>query len=217
MSDPPDTTQTALPPVAEPTQQLVAGTVGDRCVSCGAPLVSDQRYCVNCGERRGAARFTLPPDNAAEGRPTSPPPRRTRMPHASSGATLIAGVGTLLLAMGVGVLIGHNSSSAGSKVASNQPTIIRLDTNAATTPAGTSGGTATQASHSRAKSKGGKSAKAAAAKPTKVVVQQAAAAAAKVVGGNANVAPATATTGSSCAAGTAGCQNGKLTGNYFGQ
>ena len=47
--------------------------------------------------------------------------------------------------------------------------------------------------------------------------REAAAAAAKVVGGNANVAPATATTGSSCAAGTAGCQNGKLTGNYFGQ
>src|ERR1700743_1398390 len=42
------------------TETLVAGTVGDRCVNCGAPLSSDQRYCINCGERRGAARFSLP-------------------------------------------------------------------------------------------------------------------------------------------------------------
>ncbi|MFZ0388585.1 MAG: zinc-ribbon domain-containing protein, partial [Solirubrobacteraceae bacterium] len=40
-----------------PTENLVAGTMGDRCVNCGAPLSSDQRYCINCGERRGAARF----------------------------------------------------------------------------------------------------------------------------------------------------------------
>jgi len=201
-----------------PTQQISLAAVGDRCANCGNPLVSDQRYCINCGERRGKPRFTLadPPEQQTEA-VRAAASRAPRRPRTSAGFNLIAGVATLLLAMGVGVLIGHNSSSAGSKVASNQPTIIRLDTNAATTPAGTSGGTATQASHSRAKSKGGKSAKAAAAKPTKVVVQQAAAAAAKVVGGNANVAPATATTGSSCAAGTAGCQNGKLTGNYFGQ
>jgi hypothetical protein len=201
-----------------PTQQISLAAVGDRCANCGNPLASDQRYCINCGERRGKPRFTLadPPEQPTEvARSASPrPPRR---PRTSVGFNLIAGVATLLLAMGVGVLIGHNNSSAGSKVASNQPTIIRLDTTAATTAAGTSAGTATAASHSSTKAKRGKSAKATAAKPTKVVVQQAAAAAQKVVGGSANVAPATATTGSSCAAGTAGCQNGKLTGNYFGQ
>jgi hypothetical protein len=203
-------------PSDAPTQQISLAAVGDRCANCGNPLASDQRYCINCGERRGKPRFTLadPSEQPTESaRAASPrPPRR---PRTSAGFNLIAGVATLLLAMGVGVLIGHNSSSAGSKVASN-PTIIRLDTNAASTPATTSAGTATQASHSSAKSKGAKSAKAATAK-TKVVVQQAAVAAQKVVGGNAAVAPATATTGSSCTAGTAGCQNGKLTGNYFGQ
>src|SRR5450432_3902940 len=41
------------------TQPLVSATVGDRCVSCGAPMSSDQRYCVACGERRGKPRFSL--------------------------------------------------------------------------------------------------------------------------------------------------------------
>ena len=88
--------------------------MGDRCVNCGAPLSSDQRYCINCGERRGAARFTLPVAAAApaEPAPSSPSrPPRSRRPRPTQGATLVAGIGTLLLAMGVGVLIGHGSGS----------------------------------------------------------------------------------------------------------
>jgi hypothetical protein len=203
-------------PDEAPTQQISLAAVGDRCANCGHPLASDQRYCVNCGERRGKPRFTLadPPEQQTEAvKAASPrPPRR---PRASAGFTLIAGVATLLLAMGVGVLIGHNGS-AGSKVAASGPTVIKLDTTSPTTAAGTPGATTTPASHSGTKSKAGKGAKAS-AKKTKVVVQKAAAAAKQVVGGSANVAAPTATTGSSCTAGTAGCQNGKLTGNYFGQ
>src|SRR6202142_1526483 len=61
------------------TETLVAGTMGDRCVNCGAPLSSDQRYCINCGERRGAARFALPAASAAAAEPgPSPQPRRER-------------------------------------------------------------------------------------------------------------------------------------------
>jgi hypothetical protein len=209
---------TADPPSDAPTQQISLAAVGDRCANCGNPLVSDQRYCINCGERRGQPRFTLadPMEQQTEvvRGAASRPPRR---PRTSASLNLIAGVATLLLAMGVGVLIGHNNSSAGSKVANSGPTVIRLDTNAATTPAASSARTATQASHSSAKSKGHKPAKAAAAKPTKVVVQQAAAAASKVVGGSANVAAPTVSQGQSCAAGSAGCQNGKFTGqNFFG-
>src|ERR1700709_835581 len=100
------------PPVFEPgdeppTESLVAGTMGDRCVNCGAPLSSDQRYCVNCGERRGAARFTLPVAAAASAEPASPSSaqRQRRRPRPPQGATLIAGIGTLLLATGRGGLI----------------------------------------------------------------------------------------------------------------
>ncbi|MGI8715147.1 MAG: hypothetical protein ACR2NR_18580 [Solirubrobacteraceae bacterium] len=95
-----------------PTQHLVSGTVGDRCVSCSAPMSSDQRYCVSCGERRGTARFSLPASPAAaEPPPAGSSPPAARGPRVSSGATMIAGVGTLLLAMGVGVLIGRDTAN----------------------------------------------------------------------------------------------------------
>jgi hypothetical protein len=148
---------------------------------------------------------------------------RPRRPRTSAGFNLIAGVATLLLAMGVGVLIGHNSSGNTSNKAAAAPPAITINgagssnaptgSTAASTGSG-SGGTARSAGKSK-KSGSAKSAKSTA--PPKVVIQKAAAAASKVTGGSAKVADPTATTGSSCTDGTAGCQNGKLTGNYFGQ
>src|SRR5207302_11312872 len=79
----------------------------ERCGACGAPLAHDQRYCVECGEPRGQSK------SPAAQPPTQPGTRRartTRAPHASrvsSGTTLVAGVGVLLLAIGLGVLIGR--------------------------------------------------------------------------------------------------------------
>ena len=32
------------------------GEEGERCTGCGVPLAEDQRYCLNCGGRRGNAR-----------------------------------------------------------------------------------------------------------------------------------------------------------------
>ncbi|HZE06275.1 MAG TPA: hypothetical protein VE127_13680, partial [Solirubrobacteraceae bacterium] len=93
-----------------PTQLLV-GSVGNGCANCGVPLASDQRYCVQCGERRGKSRFavtgadrTTSPPAPAPVAVVAPDPPRRRAPY---GATLIAGVATLLLALGVGVEIGQ--------------------------------------------------------------------------------------------------------------
>ena len=201
-----------------PTQQLAIAAVSDRCVNCGAALASDQRYCVNCGERRGKPRFTL----AA---PTEPAPDmvvtrtvQSRRPRTTAGFNLIAGIATLLLAMGVGVLIGHNSSPASQKSAAS-PTVITVGggSGSAGTATTANSGPSNRSSGSAKKSKSASTSKATKA-PPKVVVQKAAAAAAKVTGGNANVAGATATQGSSCTNGQAGCQNGKFTGNnFFGQ
>jgi len=88
----------------------------DRCPACNVTLAPDQRYCVECGERRGAPRlpFTDGATQHAQQAPGSQPrPGRTR---SSVNSTLIAGIGTLLLAMGVGVLIGR--SGAGSAIKS---------------------------------------------------------------------------------------------------
>jgi hypothetical protein len=212
------------PPFSEEsTRQLSVAGAGDHCVNCGAPLASDQRYCVNCGERRGKPRFTLaaPTQEVVQQTTTraASAPRRT---HTSAGFNLIAGVATLLLAMGVGVLIGHSNSSANNTRAASTPAITINGGGgaaAASTPATASAGTGSASGGAKAShAKHGGTAKAAkSAPPPKVVVQKAAAAAAKVTGGSAKVAGATDTQGSSCSAGTAGCQNGKLTGNFFGQ
>ena len=214
----------APPPFTEePTRPLAVAGAGDHCVNCGATLASDQRYCVNCGERRGKPRFTLaaPAEPVVEEKTVrSASASAPRRPRASAGLSLIAGVATLLLAMGVGVLIGHNNSSANNGHASSTPAITingggAASTNpASATGSGSNGASSTGGAHS---AKGKHAATKAAKAPPKVVIQKAAAAASKVTGGSAKVAGATAQQGSSCSNGTAGCQNGKLTGNFFGQ
>jgi hypothetical protein len=207
---------------AEPTRQLsLAQSGGDHCVNCGAPLASDQRYCVTCGERRGTPRFALagPHDEAVKEVVSTRSSSTPRRPRTSAGFNLIAGVATLLLAMGVGVLIGHNNSSnnTGKAAAAPQITINGGGTaNRSTGTTAASNGSGSGSTAHAGKSKHSGSAKSAKNAPPKVVIQKAAAAASKVTGGTAKTAGANATQGSACSAGTAGCQNGKLTGNYFG-
>jgi len=206
----------------EPTRQLSLAQSSEHCVNCGAPLASDQRYCVTCGERRGKPRFALagPHEEAVEEVVTTRSAATPRRPRTSAAFNLIAGVATLLLAMGVGVLIGHNSSSnTGGKTGQPAITINSAGSANGVTPttAATSGSGSTGNTASTGKSKHGGTTKSAKNAPPKVVIQKAAAAASKVTGGSAKTAGATATQGSACTAGTAGCQNGKLTGNYFGQ
>jgi hypothetical protein len=94
-------------------------TEAGTCTACGAALAPDQRYCLECGERSPATSDFLragPPGQA----PSTPPPTRPPTPPATAEApgrpnqtlSLIAGVGVLLLAMGVGVLIGRAGASS---------------------------------------------------------------------------------------------------------
>jgi hypothetical protein len=93
-----------------PTQQL--GQPGEGCPSCGSPLASDQRYCLECGYRRSASRVpyaqlltgrdadeVLPGQEAA----APPPPEQPRYsPQLLAGAA--GGAAALLL--GLGMLVG---------------------------------------------------------------------------------------------------------------
>jgi hypothetical protein len=117
----------------------------EQCRGCGAPLADDQRYCLECGERRTPMSSVLlgaaPGSSAAPQGPPSAPPAPSIPPGRpgdaearGSAATVIAGVGVLLLAMGVGVLIGR---SGGAKTAPAPPAQV-------ITVAGT-GGTSTGA------------------------------------------------------------------------
>jgi hypothetical protein len=138
-----------------------------------------------------------------------------------AGVTLVTGVATLLLAMGVGVLIGHDSTSAPTQRAS-APIVV---TGGATTPTTTA---TTASKHGATKSSSKKSSGPSAAqvqkqigvKPTVVHVTaqtkaQAAQAATKVFGQHSHLSKnPTVQPGQACSGG-AGCQNGKFTGNFF--
>ena len=125
--------------------------VGESCAVCGAPLADDQRYCLECGERRSPISSVLlggPPtrgeqQSSASVSPPSAPPAIPGQGGAGAGAdggrggavTVIAGVGVLLLAMGIGVLIGR---SGDSKPAAAPAQVISVAQPGATTGAVTS-------------------------------------------------------------------------------
>jgi len=100
-----------------------------RCAACGAPLAADQRYCLECGERRATVSDFLrsgPPAAASPPKapPTPPgPPAQGGSQPRSNTLSLLAGVGVLLLAMGVGVLIGRSGGSGKAPAAAQVVTI----------------------------------------------------------------------------------------------
>ncbi len=112
----------------ETLQTETLGPPDETCRACGAPLVSDQRYCLECGERRGQAPRAFTEAWARSGAATSahgapPPPPQAPAPAPAAGgsqhttnAALLAGVGCLLLALLIGVLIGRagRDSNGGS-------------------------------------------------------------------------------------------------------
>jgi hypothetical protein len=188
------------------TQELVAGPASDRCASCQTPLAPDQRYCVNCGERRGKTRFSFASPTAKPA-PASAPERPRRRPTISSGLSLILGIATLLLAMGVGVLIGHNNNTKATQAAA-APQVIKIQGGGGNSAATNTTPASTQANSFKATKT---------PKLTTKVVKKVQAAAAKVLGSQKNLSQnVTQAVGGACKGGS-GCQGGKFTGNYFGQ
>ena len=92
----------------------LVSSAGDECAECGANLAADQRYCVECGNRRGEARIPFMDGMLRPAPEAAAPPRRSRRVRMTANGTLIAGVGTLLLAMGIGVLIGRAGHDSGA-------------------------------------------------------------------------------------------------------
>jgi len=218
----PSSTTAEWPTGPVQARPMIGSIVGDRCATCGAPLASDQRYCVQCGERRGKARFpvTAPspaPANAQAAAPAQPPEQRQR--RVPSGATLVAGIATLLLAMGVGVEIGRSGSNNASNQRASQPAVqvVTVAGGGGSAAAATTPTTATHTAAATASKKGAKTTTAAANAPiSKKVVVKAAAAASQVLGGAAPSQP-TIKQGQKCTGGSSsGCSGGKFTGSFFG-
>ena len=213
------TTRAAIP------ETLVAGAVSDRCVSCGSPLTSDQRYCVVCGERRGAPRFSLaasttePAAAASSPAAVAAPVRGGRF---SAGTTLVAGVATLLLAMLVGVLIGHDTASQGSRTVAAAPVRIITTGGSAGSTSGSGSAATTPSTAAKRASTSTKKASAAKskAKTTPAVAKKSSAAesgAAKKVLGGSGTPPATVTVGATGTGKGYSKRTHKFTGSFFGQ
>jgi hypothetical protein len=121
-------------PIATPAEPVGAP---EACRGCGAPLAEDQRYCLECGERRTPMSSVLlggPPGST----PAQPPPAGASARDAGergSGATVIAGVGVLLLAIGVGVLIGRSGGGHSAGPAAPQVITVSSAASGATAPA----------------------------------------------------------------------------------
>jgi hypothetical protein len=99
--------------IPDQIQMPALGQQGEPCSRCGAPLAADQRYCLECGTRRGAPRVPLNGyAHAANGSNGAAPPAAATTSQAREpspwGAVLgIAALGVVLL---IGVLIGRGNN-----------------------------------------------------------------------------------------------------------
>jgi hypothetical protein len=150
-------------------------------------------------------------DAVKQPRQTPPPPPKKKRTGVSPNAALIAGVGTLLLALGIGVLIGRSGHQEVAQTAA-APQIIKVG--------GGSGEVGSSASKGKTTTGGGaanaktKKQKAAALKQAE---EHPAAEEVLKPAGDVNLAPPTVKPGDKCASGTAGCENGEFNGNFFGE
>jgi len=134
------------------TQEFEPPTIapaGEPCPGCGASLAGDQRYCLQCGTRRGDAR---PPFRAAlAGRPPGGYTERVTERYAPepaperTGLTFLAGLACLLLALGVGVLIGRAGQTSSTPGKAAAPQVIQVGGGAAAATTPTTGDSATAA------------------------------------------------------------------------
>jgi hypothetical protein len=185
-------------------------SIHEQCSACGAPMASDQRYCLQCGERNGPARVPAL-DTARQRTDETPFPRSSHRPRASVNTALIAGVGTLLLALGVGVLIGRSSNNSTAKAPPPQVVTVAGGGSAGAAGTGTTGGASTTGT--AAQTPGAAAAKT--SKSSSAASVAAAAAASKAVAKKAKGPPPKVVTVGSPGKGP-GYQKGHFTGNFFG-
>lgn len=140
---------------------------GEPCASCGSPLAADQRYCLSCGARRAQARLPFRDVLGAGAAPLGAVHEREVIGSTAAGAavaddrlrtnlTVLGALACLLLALGIGVLLGRSGDSE-RQAAAPPAQVVRIDGAAAASadPAAAADGAATGSGAT----KGAKSAK----------------------------------------------------------
>jgi hypothetical protein len=193
--------------------------VSEQCPSCGVHMAVDQRYCLECGQRRGDPRLPFMDavvfmDAVKRPRDAAPPPSpREQRPRMSANASLIAGIATLVLAIGVGVLIGHSGDGGSTPVANATPQVIKVEGGGGEETATATGADAKDSSDA---GKAGKAKKTAKTGTDSSGTSEAAAEVLKPAG-DVKLPPATVQPGGKCESGASGCKGGEFTGEFFGE
>jgi len=223
---------------------MAAFGANDSCPNCGAQMAADQRYCLNCGHRRGDPRLPFmdavvfmesmsAPGGAGGAAPPPPPAKSGGDNRWNANAALIAGVATLVLAIGVGFLIGRSGHDNSTQAAA--PQVIKVEGGggggggeeaaATETPEETTGGK----EKSSGKKKTSKTAEEAKSSPkatkkskenSEVGAHGASKATEEVLHteGDVQLAEPEVEVGGKCEPGTAGCSDsGEFEGTFFGE
>lgn len=108
---------------------VTLGEDGEPCAECGSPLAHDQRYCLNCGLRRGEAR--LPFLDILRDEYDGERVRETVMefgpggpPRAVGPLVAAASIGLVVVILALGVLIGVLGGGGHSTVAAAPPQVV---------------------------------------------------------------------------------------------
>ena len=102
------------------------GAEGEVCVQCGSALATDQRYCLNCGWRRGDPRVDYERRMTNGVQPAAVAQAQTGASFAQSPIFAVGTIALLGIMLLLGVLIGKDGDS--------NPTTVAAPAPAATTP-----------------------------------------------------------------------------------
>jgi hypothetical protein len=118
-------------------QQPSLGKPGEPCEECGAALAADQRYCLNCGHRRGGPRIdygavmaagaqaqTSQPQPDASANGAAPPEEPAKRERDYAPLAAVGGIAVLGLMLLIGVLIGKGDTPSSAPAT---PSVLRVD------------------------------------------------------------------------------------------
>jgi hypothetical protein len=89
----------------------------DHCPTCNALLASDQRYCLNCGTRLTQPRVDFGAALGLQAAPAAAVVRPSGREQRMSLVTVMSGLAAVLLALGVGIVIGRGNGTAAQQKA----------------------------------------------------------------------------------------------------
>ena len=91
---------------------MTTTTATPHCPTCNAALASDQRYCLNCGHRLTPPRVDFEHSLGLGPAPAAPVQTKTSRWERSGPLPTLMALGAVLLALGVGIVIGRGNGSA---------------------------------------------------------------------------------------------------------